>query len=298
MKRALVFIDEGSVKVIIGSVMKVIQMKDLTQPHNLSFFDKIFSDSEVFVIDALAPINKVQLVEIIQNYGSHAKAEPRPAEKPEHLPATAPAPQPRLISPPSEETDGSFLKSNHKTTIIIEDLPTGRQLYGQPEYLSILPGGAVNLSMLDPDAVRRSRILQRLLANGTLTPITGTEADRLNDEVAAKQRQDADSHLAPILNTTVDNFISGGGGGSSRERNAIQINLDDNATRRDAADALDDNGGFENMSALLDAAGRAEDADPAAGVVEVEVPQRRLLERPKAAVVGDAAKGIARRHRA
>lgn len=62
--------------------------------------------------------------------------------------------------------------SNCACKIIIDDLPSGRMKFGQPEMVTIRPGRN-HLSHIPREVVAKSAILKRLVENGTLELVEG-----------------------------------------------------------------------------------------------------------------------------
>ena len=89
--------------------------------------------------------------------------------------------------------------------IIVEDLPVGEDIRGVPgskRMLSIAPDKAVNLSLLDPDAVAKSQILKRLIKAGILVPCSPAAADQAESESAQQALQEEKDRLeqaAPLV---------------------------------------------------------------------------------------------------
>ena len=63
MSKALIFVDGETVKVVFGSALKCAKLAEVDQPANKAFFDKIFSQFDVFVAVQTSPVGKEKLLE-------------------------------------------------------------------------------------------------------------------------------------------------------------------------------------------------------------------------------------------
>jgi hypothetical protein len=149
-KRALVYPDKQSVKIIFGSTVKKIDQKDFDSEASQRFIEKIFSSFDVFVATEAVIVGDSEQMKAAlhgQKVGqkapadagyagaatfSHAQEQMPAAPAPSSSPPVGAAPGDALPAegPPVSDVDilsghttGVFLKSNAKTAIVIDDLP-------------------------------------------------------------------------------------------------------------------------------------------------------------------------------
>lgn len=316
VKSALVYMDEGGLKIVYGTSVKVIKPTEMSLDYNVSFLDKLFSNYKVYVIESASLIQRDKLAELASAGPQPAKAAEQAldTEPEDELPPAQPAPvikggktaKPRAIRGPV------FIKSNAKMTIIVDDLFTGDQIKdtGMRKALVVTPDLPVNLSILDQEMVKKSAILRRLIENGTFTPITVAEA--LEYEAAAKAKKDAEDdaeteHSSRIIDSSesgsAKKYAQGMKSGSGRRVDeADEIDLTEdiaNAGRRRPGGLPNED--TDTMSSLMDMIGQAEAGEPAQeesgdevlAVAEEPRAKAKLEERPRREVdPGKRARGI------
>ena len=178
MKNALVFIDNNQLKVVFGSILKIIKVNEIRLSHNTAFFEQLFKEANVYGIREISQLNIDQIFDMVplESHSEEEKTVNKSIEKP-----VSPAARPQQAKD-NDEYD-FWIKSQAETAIIIDDLFTGRELYeGIPESLSIPHGRAVNLATIDPDAVKASRILRRLMDNKTIVRCSRQESAQMERE--------------------------------------------------------------------------------------------------------------------
>lgn len=287
--------DEGAVKIVIGSVMKVVKTGELASPHNLAFFDRMFSEAEVLVVESVSAIGKDGFADMLRAYGATAKAMHAGGPKAK-LPASraVPTQEESMAEPGIPAADeGIFYKSHALTHITIDDLPTGREIdEGFPECVSVAPGGAINLSLIEESVVKKSRILQRLIANGTLEPISAQEASRIQ---AAEERRRAAMDRAPgseILTTSVSSYIDGAQSAKAtdgQDREFVPME-EESPSQEFNTESYN----FNSLNDFLNERERVQDVrdEPSD---RVQPQPSRIQARTRVAATGIAAKGIARK---
>lgn len=170
MKNALVFIDNNQIKVVFGSVIKIIKVNEMKLSYNVSFFEQLFKEANVYSVQQISKLTIDQLFDMspIESKSDDEKKIDKSINNHSS----------EKDSQEEENDDLDFwVMSNAATSIIIDDLFTGRDIAeGIPESLSIPHGRAVNLSNLNQEAVKASRILRRLMDNKTLARCSKREA--------------------------------------------------------------------------------------------------------------------------
>lgn len=220
-KNALIIFDEEEVKIVFGTMMKCFKIDDLKK--NSGFIDRLFSETTVFVLEKVSKIDKETFLAGIQS-----KNEPEPQEdeffkqdeedlNQEEEPNQA-VKKPRSVvaelprKKPPQKDYGFFVKSTAKSSIIIDDLLTADEIPDAPgvrKAVAIPYGLAVDLSMMPTEELNKSKILKRLLENGTLIRVHSSEAARLQQEYE-KKRKDNDAAGSIILDRPVSQLINGG----------------------------------------------------------------------------------------
>lgn len=310
-RKALLFVENETIKIVFGSSLKCIKLSDVSSPVNVEFFRKLFAAATVCVISGLDSIDYQKFINQFPAAQAQAPSQPQqsalaqPQRKaaPPPLPKAPPLP-PRQASAtpaPAAKQKTTFIKSNAKNIIMIDDLPTGLVDHrGGKEVLTIYPGGAVNVANLDPQALRGSMILKKLLQNGTLAPCTPDEALQLNDAVFAKQQEFDDLALKQM--TTVpgsgttrardmarDGLMMGGPGGEGTARGVEELDITSDvlrAGRSSGGDGIREGAGggqrrVESMETLMELIQEDESMGP---------PPRRALE-PRTPVSAPARPG-------
>jgi len=301
-KASLLIIDEGIVKVVVGNTLKVCKVSELNLPHNVRFFERLFSDSKVFSVDSLSEVSASDFAKFMnQSVDEAVQDEPDeevevPTERQQKqadLKKRAIA-RKRMIEDDSEAPSELLLyRSTAASHIIVDDLPVGdtiRGLEGVKRMLSIAPNKAINLSVLDPEAVRKSVILRQLIREGILVPCTPKEAAEIEAAADAKargedmQRMDC---LSPIIASDkpgsarqyAESLNSGKGSSfaSMIQEDAEPYDVEDDAPRMSGAG----NNGQMSLDDLMKLAG-ADDDGPSIEDNNVEeiMPRRQLAQRP------------------
>lgn len=307
-KTSLMFVEDGLLKVAFGNSLKTIKFDDISKDYNRAFFEKLFKETKVLVVDGVSVLTadnfEAFLTQVSAPVGGRAEPEPQAAPEP------APEPEKKaqikrevvadLVSPAS----GVFIKSNAKTTIIIDDLFTNQDVEiapGQKKALAVSPDLPVNLSNLDPVQVRRSSILRRLIANGTFEPISAGEALKMEQEHEAKQAEEEKSSLdqwAPIL----DSGVSAKRYAEDKGRRSIAdlaepIDLTEEVSRpRTGPPSNEDSGLMSDLMNLIEEGQEAVSASGNEPPIEVESPRSQIAQRKRPDVSpGAKAKPIAKR---
>lgn len=206
--KAVLFIDNDTVSVVLGKLLKQVKIQELSATHNAEFFNTLFSEHMVVIVDAVRPISRDEF------YMSFDGVEPTETEKTVASEPVAAEPEPKIkmrlqvpqAAPQEETRDGSiWIRHTQPAIIIVDDLFTSAEIRGAPGSrmsLAIPPNRAVDLSALDKDDVKKSVFLRKLLANGTLFQITPSEARKLEGRFWAaenKKKELDDKHLEKLL---------------------------------------------------------------------------------------------------
>lgn len=203
-RKSLVFVDDGALKVVFGSSLKVIKPADVAQPYNIQFFDKLFAESDVVVLTSAEIISREKFDAYAAVLEGPAEVEAPAAQAPTPKRGVVP-PKPRRMTPDEIVSSGVFIRSNAKTTIVVDDLFTNAEIApGVKKALAVLPDLAVNLSTLDQDQVRKSSILRRLIDNGTFVACSAKDALKMEEVRERKIADEEDSRLdqwAPIVDS-------------------------------------------------------------------------------------------------
>jgi len=204
-KTAVIFMDGDLMKVVFGRTVKELYADRVLEDQ--PFFERLFKDYRVVVVEKASEVTLPQIVGMDEGKSSGPVAHDKPVEKaPEQAAKTA-------KKEPAQA--GMWIKSTSRTTIIIDDLPTGIEIApGVPMTFSVPHDRAVSMANLDPETVQKSNILKRLLANGTLAWVTGSEAQQMEAEYVVKVAQENDdrlSHWSPIIDGSVDDYLSNPG---------------------------------------------------------------------------------------
>lgn len=203
------------VRVVIGTTIKPCKISELNLPHNVRFFERLFTDYKVFAIEGVSEVTKESFDAFIDERSSTDAEEPiEEDEEPEEEAPKAPAKHDNLRRKAAarrqtsvqsdQETSLPLYRSTAATHIIVDDLPVGEGVRGEnvKRMLSIAPNKAVNLATLDPEAVKRSVILRQLIRDGILVPCTPSEASEMDAETEARtlreERLRTDS-VSPII---------------------------------------------------------------------------------------------------
>ena len=228
-KKALFFIDEGVVKIVFGNFVKIVRAEDGDNPQTQEFLKKLFTDYAVLFVQELSEASKEDFDEFL------ARAKQRgviPTPKGQGEQATAPvpraqvAPAPRApksslppVSPPDEPepetmtSDLTWVKTRNGTCIIVDDLFTDadvRGMTGIKQALSVPAGRAINLAMLNPESLKKSIILRKLLSSGTLVLVDAAEAARMQADYDRKATEEESARMdiqSPLVDRNSDEVV-------------------------------------------------------------------------------------------
>jgi hypothetical protein len=211
MKTAVVFVDNNVVNIVLGKLLKQVKTSELALDHNVEFFEILFSEHQVVIVDQVTPITKeaffssfdtgeseTERLMAAEASGTQIIERPAPKYVPKHQPQLAqaapppprPAPRPEPMPVPEEKGYGIWLKSNAKAIIIVDDILTDQAMKNVPGAkmsLCIHPDRAVDISTFDKQQIKKSNILRKLLANGTLSECSYREAQQIEDRYWAKE---------------------------------------------------------------------------------------------------------------
>jgi hypothetical protein len=292
-KKAVVFLDGDIIKIIFGESLKCIPKKEVNLAYNKKFFEQVFSQFKVFMVESANELEKGSFYTWLS---LATETEITPESK-----STKQAPINKKVAEiiGDVEDDGRMLfRSTEGTTIIIDDLPTGRDIPGMPgikETLAIYPYRAIDLAALSPDLLKKSSYLKRLIKDGKLIPCTIAEARSMQEEYDARMRSENDARLdavAPILNERAEDFVSRTVSGKLNVHEAETINVDDgsplDASKGEISPSdLMKMGSMTYEGVNLQFTGQNDEAQP--------VVKRQLMVRPQASLDGLKPKGIARK---
>jgi hypothetical protein len=179
-KRSLLLIEEDKLKIVYGDKMRCINVSDLALAHNAEFLEKIFKTTTVFKVDKVLAVATEDISGLTQMTTSVTRSSPS-IDKPSAIATTT-----RVLEPSSKTNypeipvNSTWIKSNAQTTIIIDDLFTGSQLSrggtSVPRSVALEPGKPFNLGTLTNELLNASKILPRLLSNGTVSRISFDES--------------------------------------------------------------------------------------------------------------------------
>ena len=235
MKTALIFLDDGAIKIVYGNNIKCVRIPDIELSHNLKFFEQIFSSYQVLTVDQVAALGREQFVEWTRELKSPGLA---PQPDPESAP-TAPAPrqqpqQPQLPAILAEGPQSILYRSTEETTLIIDDCLTDQEIPGVPgsrRALAVFPYKAIDLAALPKESVQNSLILKRLIRDGKLVPCTSAEAAQIEVEHAREETQQrrVEQKELKILDRSVEDFMDGESSepGDEDVAKTIKVNADD-----------------------------------------------------------------------
>lgn len=209
MKNALIFIDRNQVKVVFGTVLKVIKVEELNFTHNVNFFEQLFREANVFAVQEISKISKEQLLQMVPSVPTRSQEERKVEASIERPVGPVPVPQRQEQENLEDSQHDFWVKSDAQTAIIIDDLFTGREIVdGMPECLSIPHGRAVNLANLKPENVKASRILARLMQNQIIERCSRREAMEM--EQRYQERLNASRNAKSVFDSTVSVDVIGG----------------------------------------------------------------------------------------
>ena len=314
-KTALLFVDDEMIKVVIGTTLKYAKFSELTLDHNVRFFDRIFSDPNinVFIVDKASQlvretfdafVAKVSAADKAEELDEVEEVEERPRSAPRAAPAARPA-QKKQAQTQQQANGMRLYRSTSETHIIVEDLPVGEGVRGESvqRYLAIAPNKAINLSVLDPEAVNRSVILRQLINDGTLVPCTPREASDLETNSDAQMRADSQARLEQF-SPIIEDFSSGSARKYAEAVRSGRVTMPDLPEGDGGAyDVTDDgprrpsSGGEMTMDDMLKYVG-ADDGGPSIREEAIPSrPKRQLEARPQRAGAGEPARAFRRAHK-
>ena len=184
-RTAVIFLDGDAMKVVFGRTVKELSASKVRDEK--AFFERLFKEYRVVVVEKAV---EVKLGQLMDDEPAPVAEVPWPEERKEKI-------------PPAKDPAERWIRSTSRTTIVIDDLPTGTEVApGIPLMFSIPHDRAVTMSSVTPEAIEKSVILKRLLANGTLEYVTSTEAARLESEHSSQVAEENDARLqqwAPII---------------------------------------------------------------------------------------------------
>ena len=214
-KKSLIIIDGESVKVLFGNCVKVVNFTELDSPYNKAFFDRLFSEGRVCGIESVSVLKRNDLETFVERVRSGAVLQ-RTVAEPQTRPERTP---PAIVTEPDEpEAKASmdpngpiWIKSNAKTTIIVDDLLTDDLVPGTEfrKAMVITPNVPIDVSRLDKERLRKSKIFRRYLENGTFSITTAAEALRMEEEYQTRLQEENDARLdqyAPILGERAEKY--------------------------------------------------------------------------------------------
>ena len=283
MMKALIFLDGETCKVVFGTVLKCFPVSDHAKPEIDKFLDKIFSTYDVRVATATAKTDKTAFLSALgRASGSQNIEAPSSAISKTRPPQTMVSQLKQQTSAQAPDfTSINWLKSVAATTIVIDDLLTNEEVRpgtGIRKAFVISPGLPSNLMGIDQQVIRQSRILANLLRNGTLVPVSQSEAFRMQNEYDAKMREEQDGILddaSPIVDrrSVIENGMNTSG------HDVPPLDLTNEADLMPSSDSLP-NEGQGTMTELLEQMA-SEEPEPQAEIVEISggdepaaVPQR------------------------
>jgi hypothetical protein len=320
MKTAVVFLDVENqiINVVLGKLLKQVKVSDVGVDHNVDFFNTLFSEHKVVLVDQASVVTKDEFFSSIGGQSETERMmatseddveapiiESRAAVKtlPKSAVVQTPRPQATVASNYSE---GIWLRSNAKAIIIIDDIYNPEQaglarLGGERMSVSLHPDRALDISALDKEQVKKSRILRKLLSNGTLSECTSREAQAIEDKYWAKENQkrkledkDLDKMLIPD-GVSAEDYASG----VRTDDEITTVNID---AREDVEPETDYDDLLKTMRKNREEPAEVETkmtlAQQLAMAEEAETAPRRQLVRERAPVdPTQTAKGLRSRHR-
>jgi len=304
-KTALLFIDEYVVKIVYGNYLKCVKFNELKLPHNQKFFNQLFENHNVIMVDnvSLLPrdkfddwISSIEEVEATTKFaedfaGAEKKTEKKSVEKqPERKVSKATA---AILEEAAEESNRMLFRSTAESTIIVDDFQTNEEIPGMPgvkKSLAIFPWRAIDLSNFSAESLNKSKYIKRLIREGVLIPCTPQEARAMEEDYDKRLKEDNDARLdsvAPILNERVEDYVvsqTGKTGNINTMHDAEVIEISDTNERNTSSQP--------SLTDLMRMAGAVDDGPP---IEEAPLPKRQLAQRPAIPQSGVKAKGINRK---
>lgn len=192
-KTALLFVIDDSIKVVFGETLKVVKFQAMSLDYNVRFFDKLFDEWEVIVVEKAGPLDKQGLFDFVAQMGAKP---PAPARR-ESASAVV-RPQQAAPRTMTLDDDCMLFRFIGQSIITVEDVPSHEDFPGMPgvkQTLVLKPDQAVNLRRYDPERVRTSPTLRRLIQRGSLVPCTPEEADELIVKADIKQKAETNARF-------------------------------------------------------------------------------------------------------
>jgi hypothetical protein len=279
MNRAIVFVDGENVKVVFGNSVKTTKVSEFGSDQNSAFLDKLFSSFDVFVVSQVDTISRERLLVSMSNKKSVSDPidkymDPEQEQQPRRAPDIPIRPEVASeVDILTGKSEHAFLKSAAKTTIIIDDLPTGEDIRGSgmKQFVSVSPGRTLNLGALSQEDVQKSKILRSLMQRKILIPITPGEATRIESDHDTKLQAENDARLdqyAPII----DRHSMGSGESQIHEaaaaHDAEEIDITDDMSDLPSHASNEDSVSMDDLMAQINAAEVQDDIE----IVELDAP--------------------------
>jgi len=267
-KIAIMFADGEAkrVKFVFGDTVKSIRLDDLGSAASREFLDKLFEHYQVCLVESLQLVNR-------NSIGAAPGAAVAVG-----APARPPAPPQSALARQLAEDHGQWIKSNSRTMLIIDDLYTGEEIPNAPgckKAVAIGPGRALDLSTLDPENVKKSSILRRLIQGQTLAFCPAAEAISIEEQHG--QREAEEQRAEAAREKAAPGVLPAGM--SARELAARGLQGDVAAEVDLGAEPVGQGGGMEELLAQVGGA-QEEDAE--------ERPKSQIAARPPVNVTSES----------
>lgn len=201
-KNTLLFVDDEQVKIIFGSKLKCIKFADLLLDHNQKFLDHIFYSTNVVRVDKVARLDRDSFNKFVgqipEVLGGQEPQEAQGAQEPKG-PEGAPLDRAPAVSDPmtprpktsqiTQSVDGMMpqdggdvyiVSNDDRMTIMLDDVFTGTSIMRDGvevhQTVALLPNKPVNLATVDQKSLKASKILPRMVKNGTVRQVSYDEA--------------------------------------------------------------------------------------------------------------------------
>jgi len=189
MKRAIIIVDDNQIKIVVSNVLKTLGINEVHLSHNRSFLEKLFSSYEVVILESAIKLDFASFISSIPEpapvapVAQPAAIVPQSVSKPVVQKAPQPLPQSLIVNPKPVQTERrKWIRTTSDSTIIIDDLSTGEEIRGIPgaqKSLAIPPGKPIDLTTLNPEALKKSAILRVLVKNGTIISVSDEDAKKM-----------------------------------------------------------------------------------------------------------------------
>jgi hypothetical protein len=233
MKTALLFIEEETLKVAYGQTLKFIPFKDLKLSHNVKFFEQLFQQANVVIVDKVVPFSR----EEFDTWSADAQVEIAPAKVPEPVKEPVKPKEPVTTKAMAEIVNDAqddqriLFRSLDETTIVIDDLLSTENIPNMPgvkKSIAVFPERAVDLTQIPMENLKKSTCLKRLIREGKLIPCTPAEAAELEAIYQKKEKISAKvTGLPKVLEGSVDDFLSKTGKAGVSGHDGETINVTD-----------------------------------------------------------------------